>query len=110
MVGNKCDVTESREVTKKQAEGLGADLKMEYFETSAKTGYNVEDIFLQLCKNILDQKKNVKRVEEVRQRSFKTFNLKKSRTPAARKPYCWNVHFNSLTYDKLEFKSIRYLL
>ena len=48
MVGNKVDLTESRTVTREQAEGLAQSLGVEYYETSAKDGVGVNEVFERL--------------------------------------------------------------
>ena len=46
-MGNKVDLEDDRTVTKEEAENLVNDLEFDYFiETSAKTGFNAEKIFI----------------------------------------------------------------
>ena len=52
LVGNKCDQERSREVSRDEAERYARDHDMEYIETSAKTGRNVEDCFFKITKRI----------------------------------------------------------
>ena len=50
-MGNKVDLEDDRTVTKEEAENLVNDLEFDYFiETSAKTGFNAEKIFIQAAK------------------------------------------------------------
>ena len=50
-MGNKVDLEDDRTVNVKEAEELVNDLDMNYFiETSAKTGFNAEKIFIQAAK------------------------------------------------------------
>ena len=44
LVGNKSDLAEHREVSSEQAMELAEQHKMEYFETSAKTRDNIENL------------------------------------------------------------------
>ena len=52
LVGNKVDAGDEREVTRKQAEALAANLGVRYFETSAKTGQNIQKVFEELANEI----------------------------------------------------------
>ncbi len=56
MVGNKSDLSDAREVTDESLDGLSADLECDYFVTSAKTGSNVEDVFLSLAKQLASKR------------------------------------------------------
>jgi small GTP-binding protein len=53
FVGNKCDM--ARNVTFDEAQELANEFNVEYYETSAKTGDNVEKTFMRLGKLILDE-------------------------------------------------------
>ncbi len=48
LVGNKCDLEDSREVTREKAEMFCAEFGMEHLETSAKSGENVLKAFERL--------------------------------------------------------------
>ena len=52
LVGNKCDLAESRQVTTEEGQELADKYGLEFFETSAKTGENVEEIFYNSCERI----------------------------------------------------------
>lgn len=45
LVANKCDLENERKVTREQGSDLAANFKWSYWETSAKTGQNVEEMF-----------------------------------------------------------------
>ncbi|KAG5437471.1 hypothetical protein PCANB_000899 [Pneumocystis canis] len=45
MVGNKTDLNNKRQVTTEEGEKMAKELKTLFFETSAKTGYNVKALF-----------------------------------------------------------------
>ena len=44
MVGNKCDLTEKRQVTQEQAQQLAEEWNVPYVETSAKTKEHVDKV------------------------------------------------------------------
>ena len=58
IVGNKIDLNEKREINFELMENLGKKNNIEVFETSAKTGEGVEDIFIYLTKKLF-QNKNI---------------------------------------------------
>ncbi len=45
LIGNKSDLVDSREITRAEAENFAKMNKMMYWETSAKEGNNVEEVF-----------------------------------------------------------------
>lgn len=49
IIGNKLDKARERTVKKKEAERVARDLECEYFETSAKTGENLQLLFDRLA-------------------------------------------------------------
>ena len=53
IVGNKIDVENSREVKYEQMQSLGVKYNMEVFETSAKTGTGISEIFTHIVKNLI---------------------------------------------------------
>ena len=55
IVGNKLDLTEERQVTANEAQTLANNLKVPYFETSAKTGTGVSEAFMQIARNIYNK-------------------------------------------------------
>lgn len=52
IVGNKTDIEELREVTIKEGEELAKKHGLLFIETSAKTGYNVNEVYLSIIKEI----------------------------------------------------------
>jgi len=58
LLGNKNDLVEERDVKKEGAEKLADELNLEYIETSALTGANVELAFYKIAKSLLESKKN----------------------------------------------------
>ena len=52
LVGNKCDLMDSRQVSKMQAQKCADDWDVSYVETSAKTSENVDKVFFDLLRDI----------------------------------------------------------
>lgn len=58
MVGNKSEMEDQREVTYERAVEMAKAQKIHrVFETSAKTGYNVEELFASVAKELYAQAK-----------------------------------------------------
>jgi Ras-related protein Rab-1A len=53
LIGNKQDLSKDRQIDRQLAEKFAMDHGVDYIETSAKTGANVEDIFVQLVTAIV---------------------------------------------------------
>ena len=56
LVGNKCDLEEERVVSKDEAEQLAAENNMQYFETSALSGHNVKEAFIEMIDLVYQNK------------------------------------------------------
>ncbi|KAF9535531.1 small GTPase superfamily [Crepidotus variabilis] len=52
LVGNKCDKTYEREVSKEEGAALARQFGCEFIETSAKTAQNVERLFVHLVRSL----------------------------------------------------------
>ena len=50
LIGNKADLEEEREVSKEEGEQLAQMLECKYYETSAKTGQNVNEALDEIAK------------------------------------------------------------
>ena len=57
LVGNKCDDPEEREVSTKEAKKFATDMKLPFFETSARDNVNVNEVFSTLTALALRTKK-----------------------------------------------------
>ncbi|EAR85571.3 small guanosine triphosphatase family Ras family protein (macronuclear) [Tetrahymena thermophila SB210] len=55
LVGNKADLEEQRAVTYEEACNLAQELDMQYIETSAKSKQNVDQCFIQLSQDLIQQ-------------------------------------------------------
>lgn len=53
MVGNKSDLIDQRQVSMEEGQTLAKELGIKYYETSAKSGDNVEIIFEELAKDMI---------------------------------------------------------
>ncbi len=58
ICGNKIDLANQRQVSTKQGSSYASKLNKTFIETSAKTGENVENAFIELCSEILSTRKN----------------------------------------------------
>ena len=54
LVGNKYDLNETRKVSEIQGKTLALEYGMEFLEVSAKTGYNIDEIFNIACQKIYE--------------------------------------------------------
>jgi len=52
LIGNKCDKTYEREVSREEGQALARSFGCEFLETSAKTPHNVERMFTTLVRNL----------------------------------------------------------
>jgi len=53
LVGNKCDLEDERKVTTEEGNELARQYGANFFEASAKENVNVENIFIDVCKQIV---------------------------------------------------------
>ncbi len=55
LVGNKCDLEDARKITKEQGEEKAKTLNVPFFETSALSRVNIDEIFMELLNNIYNR-------------------------------------------------------
>ena len=60
LVGNKIDLEEERKVNKEEGQKLADENKILFFETSNKTGINIQEAGLALIKKIIDKREKEK--------------------------------------------------
>ena len=58
LIGNKSDLFDKREVTKEEIEKFIKDNNINYFETSAKDGKNIDECFTFIAKKLMNQNAN----------------------------------------------------
>ena len=54
LVGNKTDLENERKVSTEEGQNLANEFNMDFFEISAQTGENIENIFEKICEFISD--------------------------------------------------------
>ncbi|KAG8737529.1 Ras GTPase ras2 [Ceratobasidium sp. 414] len=52
LVGNKCDQTYERQVMKHEGESLAQEWGCDFFETSARTGHNIDKLFQNVVRSL----------------------------------------------------------
>ncbi|XP_063901730.1 ras-related protein Ral-a-like [Zophobas morio] len=71
LVGNKCDLTEERVVSKADAESKAKSWNVPYLETSAKTKQNVDEAYKALLRLIIAKKNKEKAAQKTKKRKKK---------------------------------------
>ncbi|KAF9289610.1 small GTPase superfamily [Linnemannia elongata] len=60
LVGNKADLTQLRKVNREEAAARAAEWNCPYYETSAKTRHNVDEVYTVLMRKIQQRKESAK--------------------------------------------------
>lgn len=86
LIGNKSDLDDERQVTTEQGQNFANNHKIPFFETSAKEGTNLNEVFETLSRNIIEVLKKKKPIEEKERTSF-SLNPEKTK-PVEEKRNC----------------------
>ena len=85
LVGNKCDLENERKVSKEQGEEKAKTMNASFFETSALSKVNIDDIFNEIVNNIFQRTKGQKNDDdddiEIINENEKAINLTPQQTP-----------------------------
>jgi Ras-related protein Rab-1A len=66
LVGNKCDLSKEREVTFEAGKALAEKHNLAFFETSAKTNVNIDEMFSHLSETLLTKTQTLSSTDEKR--------------------------------------------
>ena len=92
LLGNKCDMEQERQVTKDEGEQLAQKYNLSFFETSNKTGKNIEEAGLELINKILDirekTRKTLKDFEIIDENNDNVIKLDKNLLKKKKKQKC----------------------
>ena len=92
LLGNKCDMEQERQVTKDEGEQLAQKYNLSFFETSNKTGKNIEEAGLELINKILDirekTRKTLKDFEIIDENNDNVIKLDKNLLKQKKKQKC----------------------
>ena len=71
MVANKIDLEDKREITRQMMIDLSRSYKVPFFETSAKTGENIEATFHQIVREIVSFREKLSKTQPETQKKKK---------------------------------------
>ena len=70
LIGNKIDLADTRQVTTDEAKKFQTDFELNlYMETSAKTGFNAKEIFIEAARVLYKEYNQYKKVDEEKEDS-----------------------------------------
>jgi small GTP-binding protein len=69
LIGNKTDLTGERVISKEMANKIKEEYELDYFmETSAKTGFNTQELFIKAARVLIDDYNDYKREKKHREK------------------------------------------
>ena len=78
LIGNKIDLEKDRQVNTEDAEKFSLDNEFDFFiETSAKTGFNAEKVFIQAAKDLY--KKNIECLKKGSENKIKNYQIQENK-------------------------------
>ena len=78
LIGNKSDLVDKREVTQEEIEKFAKDNHIMYFETSAKTGTNIDECFYFIAEKLVKEFENKDNEQVKRKDVISSDNLKQN--------------------------------
>ena len=88
MIGNKNDLSEKRDVTQEKINDFIKLNNLVYFETSAKTGENVDESFQYIAQKLMEEEKLKEKLGVKREVKNNNLNLKNSENLITNKKKC----------------------
>ena len=85
LIGNKLDLENERQVNTEDAEKFSSDNEFDFFiETSAKTGFNAEKVFIQAAKDLY--KKNIQCQKKGAENKFDNYQIQENKKNKGKNP------------------------
>ena len=85
LIGNKLDLENERQVNTKDAEKFSSDNEFDFFiETSAKTGFNAEKVFIQAAKDLY--KKNIQCQKKGEENKLDNYQIQENKENKEKNP------------------------
>ena len=89
MIGNKADLEEERVIRKEQGEKMKRDYGFDIFmETSAKTGFNAQELFVEASKLLYEENSKLKDMDLTKITKSKTLYTELNEDEIKRKNFC----------------------